>query len=33
MRWKGTGIDSKALLLKIIDDVQTSKGSAGSGQG
>ena len=33
MRWKGTGIDSKALLLKIIDDAQTSKGRSGSGQG
>ena len=25
MRWNGTGIDSKALLLRIIEDARASK--------
>ena len=33
MRWKGTGIDSKALLLRIIEDARTSKRGSVPGQG
>jgi protein-disulfide isomerase/uncharacterized membrane protein len=33
MRWNGTGIDSKALLLKIIDDAKASKARRTHGNG